>query len=93
MTRIAKMIEEMREVEEANEATVSRKIPVTIRLDDQSIWRLDLLLENFKGATRTSFSQNLVEESLVEALEALGYDMDTQYEMYIAQRRADREAK
>lgn len=92
MSKLTEMIEELSEMEERNEAVEVGKIPVSTRLDDQSVWRLDLLRNRF-GMSRSGMSRAILENSLCDAVEALGYDMDTQFEMYIAAKKAEKEVK
>lgn len=84
MSRIKKMIEEMNEHIPGPEAEYSEKRSVSFRLDLLNMWRLDFLCKRFE-ATKAAFVQGLVEEATVEALEVLGYDIDTQVEMFLTE--------
>jgi predicted DNA-binding protein len=83
MSRIKEMVKEMKDSNaylEAEEFWNSQKVAVTFRLESDYLWRLDYLIAKL-GGSRSSFAKDCVEAALIEAMEELGFDLETQKEM------------
>jgi len=83
MSRIAKKIKEKKNQKDRNSWKDGKKISVTIRLDEFSIFCLDKIAATV-GGTRTQNAQEFVEEGIGEGLSALGYDFSFLQSEYFA---------
>ena len=95
MSRIKEAIKEIQrsnEMFEGQEYFNSKKIAVTFRLEPDYLFRLDYLVEKL-SLSRSNLAQNLVNAALIEAMEELGFDLDTQHEMWLKDLKAKGDAE
>lgn len=83
MSRIKEMIESLQENEAYMKHVDDKKISVTLRLEEMTVWSLDFLAKSFEQK-RTPFSISLMEEAVIDAMEAAGYPFEEQRCMFIA---------
>ena len=83
MSRIAKKIKEKKSQKDRDSWKEGKKITVTGRFDEFTIFCLDKIVENV-GGTRTSNVQDFVSEAIHEGLVALGYEFESLKDEYFA---------
>lgn len=83
MSRIEKMVKEKKSLKDRDGWKEGKKITVTARFDEFSIFCLDKIVENV-GGTRTSNVQDFVSEAINEGLVALGFDFESLKDEYFA---------
>ena len=83
LSRIAKKIKEKKNQKDRDRWKDGKKISVTIRLDEFSIFCLDEICTAV-GGNRTANAQEFVEEGIGEGLIALGIDFETIKNKYFA---------
>jgi hypothetical protein len=74
MSRIAQMAEEMKRSMEEDIHRGSKKVAVSLRLDTFTIHCVDFFAKEV-GSSRSAVCQELLAEGVLEALEALGFEM------------------
>lgn len=83
MSRIIKKIKEKKIQKDRDNWKDGKRISVTIRLDEFSIFCLDKIAAAV-GGTRTANAQEFVEEAIGEGLVALGMDFETLKDEYFS---------
>jgi len=76
MSRIIRKIREKKSKKDRDSWKEGKKVGVTIRLDEFSLFCLDKIAASV-GGTRTANASEFVEEGIGEALVALGIDFET----------------
>lgn len=76
MSRIANRFKEIKEQQNQGDSVEESKTSISIRVDDLNLYYIEKLRAEI-GGSRSGVVQELVCEGVAEALEALGFDMET----------------